>query len=311
MAEEGGGHGSYKAVDFYLGVVDLFSILLPGAMLAFLAGLCIPWSSSSLSPVNRALSEPFARYAAFVILAYVLGHFLSALGSTALDHVYDRWYKRYLGKKLNHRREQVKPILARTVGAGTNDNSLDWTLAVIRVRAPGAFTQLDRFEADSKFFRSVTVVLLLAWPLLLFAKQGYWSLEGAIALLLVLTFFALQALDKPLHEEIRGESRFAEKLHGVLQWSPVVWFVVVASAGVIVLSLGRYEFGLTTLACCALAMISAERYMALRIKRTQLAYELLIVLLDTRVDFATDGRLSQREDTSTPLTVQRGIEIAS
>jgi hypothetical protein len=168
MAEDSS--GPFKTPDYYLGVVDLFAILLPGAILAFIVSQCIQWSA--LPKLTKALSPPLVGYICFAVTAYIAGHFLSALGAVVMDHIYDRWYKKHFGKKLNRRRKRIKPLLERILRVDEKDNALEWTLALLRIKASAAMAQLDRLEADSKFFRSLSLALLLSWPLIQLALSG-------------------------------------------------------------------------------------------------------------------------------------------
>src|SRR5260370_40590730 len=60
----------YKPGDFFIGVIDFFGILLPGAVLLFLRG---QWLSQILG-LNQTM------WVVFFFASYVLGHFLVGAG---------------------------------------------------------------------------------------------------------------------------------------------------------------------------------------------------------------------------------------
>jgi hypothetical protein len=275
MAEESGG---FKAADFYVGVVDLFAILLPGAILAFVITQCIPWGA--LPVIVKALSPPSVAYLCFAVAAYITGHFLSALGSVVMDHVYDRWYKKRFGRKLKRRRGRVKRLLKRALDIPDKDNALDWTLALLRVRAPGALAPLDRLEADSKFFRSLALALVLSWPLIQFAVSG-WSTPAWTASALVLILVAFQSIARKIHGPVRQRSRILDIAQTVFFLSPILLGVVVAAVSLFYTREKNLQFALIAVGCYGLAVMAGLRYMTLRLKRTQIAYELLIVLAES------------------------------
>src|SRR6266851_1643364 len=77
-----------KAADIYLGVVDLFAIILPGALLALVFWAVLKASHTQLFD-GAEFPEFVPQWLLFLICAYVLGHFVSALGSWIMDYLYD------------------------------------------------------------------------------------------------------------------------------------------------------------------------------------------------------------------------------
>jgi hypothetical protein len=80
-----------KPSDFFIGVQDLFAILLPGAGLAFIAMF---WAALVDIPSDHVLHALLSlngagAWAAFFVTAYVLGHLVASMGSK-LDTLYDR-----------------------------------------------------------------------------------------------------------------------------------------------------------------------------------------------------------------------------
>jgi hypothetical protein len=166
MAEE---HGGGKPADFFVGLVDFFAIVLPGAILTFWVYKCIEHRSFEAGKALPPLGENWVTAAMFGVIAYVVGHLLYVIGSLSLDDVYD-WWKDTSNpdrwKSLEERQalneiadEKLKQIV---VEAGANDFK---TFApYLRIWSAGAGGEMDRLEADQKFFRGLIVVLLCIWP---------------------------------------------------------------------------------------------------------------------------------------------------
>lgn len=197
----------------FIGLMDFFSILLPGALLTYLL-------MGETGPV--VLGERYSKladaeaWAAFLFASYLFGHLVFLLGSW-LDEFYD-WARRYtLNTQITMlaRRGRLLPWLARTLiwlvfkrernlavdragkikqqalgalHAEDAINTFQWSKAWLNAESPASLAVVQRFEADAKFFRCFTVVLLLllaAWP-----WQYHWPLAG-IPVVLVLLLLAL------------------------------------------------------------------------------------------------------------------------
>jgi 8-oxo-dGTP pyrophosphatase MutT (NUDIX family) len=198
---------------FFIGLMDFFSILLPGALLTYLL-------MNDVGPV--VLGDRFGNltgaeaWAAFLFASYLFGHLIFLLGSW-LDEFYD-WARRHTLNTqiaLLARRGQLLPWTARTLiwlvfkrernlavqragmikqqalsplQAQGAINTFQWCKALLNAESPASLAVVQRFEADSKFFRCFTVVLLIllaAWP-----WQHHWPLVG-IPVVLMLLLLAL------------------------------------------------------------------------------------------------------------------------
>jgi ADP-ribose pyrophosphatase YjhB (NUDIX family) len=198
---------------FFIGLMDFFSILLPGALLTWLL-------MDEVGPVvlgdRYATLSGLQAWAAFLFASYLVGHLVFLLGSW-LDELYD-WARRYtLNTQITllARRGRLLPWLARmliwlvfkrernlavdraakikqvalgNLQATDAINTFQWSKAWLNAESPASLAIVQRFEADSKFFRCFTVVLLLllaAWT-----WQDLWPL-AAIPVVLVLLLLAL------------------------------------------------------------------------------------------------------------------------
>jgi hypothetical protein len=268
MPEEDGKQGLPNMASFYIGVVDLFAVFLPGGILAFLLIPCVPLADF---PQSKLASSPAVQWVAFSVAAYALGHLLFGLGGMVMDGLYSVFFKNG-SRRLRMRRERAYSELSRLVGfkANTGDNALDWTLAILRLKEPGGLADLDRMEADSKFMRSLTLTLVLSLPLIQYARKGYAGTFGTVWL--VLGALLAGVLGERVFTRL---NKWGSRVRWINLLPAAAWFVGVA------LILARHPedpfFVRLGMGSIVLSIITASRFMDLRQKRTRIAYELLLV----------------------------------
>ena len=152
-----------KPGDFFLGVLDFLAILLPGTLATWLAlqYISAAWlrSAMTLPFMGGDVPNAFVVGAAFALSSYLLGHFVFMAGSR-LDDSYDRWRRRVHAsdrdmsyKAAEALRDRITPELQ-----GGDVTVLKWARAYIQVRAGEARVEIDRLEAEQKFFRSLVVL---------------------------------------------------------------------------------------------------------------------------------------------------------
>lgn len=187
---------SFEPQKFFIGLMDFFSILLPGALLTYLL-------KDEVGP--RLLGNGYSNllraqgWIVFLFSAYLLGHFIFLLGSWLLDdRLYDpirkgtyrvqvkqladgknlssalvRWLAARLFKKdvdeALRRAARIKEHYLDPLNASSAINAFQWSKARLTIAHPEAMATVQRFEADSKFFRSLVVVLcaLILWSLVI------------------------------------------------------------------------------------------------------------------------------------------------
>jgi ADP-ribose pyrophosphatase YjhB (NUDIX family) len=186
---------SVEPQKFFIGVIDFFSILLPGAMLTFLLKDSVGPQFFGASYQRLTGTEGWV---VFLFSSYLLGHFVFLLGSWVLDdHVYDpirkatypaqvtrlakgeelspRWARwlagRFFKKDVDQAARQamrIKEHYLDALNASSAINAFQWCKAKLILEHPDALATVQRFEADSKFFRSLVIVLsaLIPWALL-------------------------------------------------------------------------------------------------------------------------------------------------
>jgi hypothetical protein len=177
-----------KPESFFIGVIDFFSILLPGAVVVYLA-------KTDLEPilfpnVFSHYTGEAAGWAVFLFASYLSGHFIFLLGSKLDDWVYEkirwatpegqrkrlangeaeasrttRWLaSKMFGKNPDLSLEQVlklKESRIPDIDGKAVINAFQWAKARLMLQCPTALLDVQRFEADSKFFRSLVIVLIV------------------------------------------------------------------------------------------------------------------------------------------------------
>lgn len=143
---------SYKPTDFFVGIVELFSVFLPGALLL---ALFFTSATSVFERLFPGLEGEGPRWIAFLIAAYFLGHLLKHFSTNLLNKkIYRRFYGKEL-KELEHNAEDLAPK------SGPIDQ-FQWVRSYVRLENPAAAHEVEQYEADSKFFRSLSLVFVAA-----------------------------------------------------------------------------------------------------------------------------------------------------
>ena len=176
----------YKPSDLLIGIVDFFAILLPGALLSL---LCLDVAHTHIfnGSVLPEIKGDAQGWLAFLFSSYLVGHFIFLLGSH-LDSIYDSTYRKYKVRRGHKILDFVIEAKERQLGEGNENmvNAYKWARTYVQLRSPEAGAEISRLEADSKFFRSLIIVLLIVCIVLLF--KSFW-IQAAFCFLLVLISF--------------------------------------------------------------------------------------------------------------------------
>lgn len=184
---------NFEPQKFFISLMDFFSILLPGALLTYLL-------MDEVGPVvlrcERYQDLTDAKgVAAFLVASYLVGHLVFLVGSW-LDLPYDWLRHRSLNKQIIRLADRgtLSPWFVRTLSwmvfkqeqdfavacagkikaqaltplqAQDAINTFQWSKALLAKEYPDSLATVQRFEADSKFFRCFVIVLMVlavAWP---------------------------------------------------------------------------------------------------------------------------------------------------
>jgi hypothetical protein len=149
-----------KPADFFIGVVEFFSILLPGALLTY---LLLPLGLTVIAPVFPVPGGRAEQWIAFLIVAYVMGHGLHHVGSL-LDAIYDAVYIKRYKRRVGEEKllTQARARMRNQLHDSDLTSAFSWAGSYVRVHSAPAASELERSGADSKFFRSLAPVLVIA-----------------------------------------------------------------------------------------------------------------------------------------------------
>lgn len=202
---------NFEPQKFFIGLVGFFSIIMPGALLAYLGK---DWMAETFLQESRFRLDGAEGWLVFLFVSYLLGHFAFLVGSLLDDLLYrplrDATYRGQLrrlaeGRKLSDPRlrrfaelpwifwrnpdgavlhaERIKAAALTPLGASSAINAYQWCKVRLSSEHPEGLLAVERFEADSKFFRSFSVVLFVLFLVLL------WQLRiiaaAACALLVI------------------------------------------------------------------------------------------------------------------------------
>ena len=170
----------YKPGDFFIGVIDLFGILVPGAVFLFLRG---SWLANALG----LHLDPDKKWAIFLVSAYLLGHFFLGLGVlfNPLGEVHtfgtDAYYH-YVKDKItlpsetqrNHRVHSIWKRVLR-LPEGRRAAAFYQAYAFVRLKSPPGLAEIERQMADYKLFRSLMLVFAVDLGLWLVHTPGGWA----------------------------------------------------------------------------------------------------------------------------------------
>lgn len=175
-----------KPSEFYVGVLDFFAILLPGAIATAILAPRI--GHLVLGPLVAVPASEAGKWAAFLTCSYFLGHLIFLVGSY-IDRFYNTLRERlnpYGNESAYQCATRIRDSLIEDVERKTL-NTFQWARSVLITKCPAAAEDVHRLEADSKFFRSLLVVCALSS--IVFFASGRMS-ESVVALALVPPCFA-------------------------------------------------------------------------------------------------------------------------
>ncbi len=183
----------FEPQKIFLGVIDFFAIILPGAILTYL--IKDDLGAFLLSSHYYKLTGP-PGWVAFLGGSYLLGHFVFLIGAGVLDDLaYDPLRNASYGEQISRlaKDKRLSPLpfrcLARIFMGKESDrardlavrikehyvgpldgaeaiNAFQWSKAKLTFSHPAAIDSVHRLEADSKFFRSLVIVCIIVIAIL-------------------------------------------------------------------------------------------------------------------------------------------------
>ena len=168
-----------KPGDFFVGIIDLFAIFLPGGVLTYLIYSEYSYFFLTIAPLSGNQN-----WVAFLFCSYLLGHIVFMTGAR-LDRLCD-CQRKWLSPKINESAYQCVTIIKKSFLSDSEDKSVNtylWSISYLNTHYPEAMVEINRLVADSKFFRSLVVIIPLI-SAMLFLNHNYFQC-GIILLLIV------------------------------------------------------------------------------------------------------------------------------
>ena len=175
---------AYKPGDFFMGVIDFFGILVPGAVLLFFEQTFI------INALGLQLSlDRTGLWVMFLLGSYVLGHFLLGIGVPL-----NRLLRLYRPEGKDKFYREVKEMINLPPGRKKRTDAFYRAYSFVRLNSASALAEIERQMADYKLFRSLTLVFALDFILVLFRGNAAWPrllFSGTLFILAALRFLFL------------------------------------------------------------------------------------------------------------------------
>lgn len=193
---------------------DLVTIMIPGMVLFAFGMYFFGGSASDVFKLSSWYASATEVWLAVIVASYLIGHLIYLPGSLLDSWIYDRIRRQSklgfisvladgdhpefdgLAAKLSRRffgddpdkavsvAERLKAAALNHLGAAESMNAYKWCRARLLKENPEGYAAVARFEADSKFFRSLTVMLPVLMLLALVACK-IWMILVALPLVLL------------------------------------------------------------------------------------------------------------------------------
>ena len=202
--------------DLFIGVIDFFSIILPGALLTFfLKGQFYShlFGSGLLFPEPADATQGWI---IFLIASYIVGNIIFLISSYCDKRLYDGWFREryaiknfdlafYTATEIRKRSLNTDKIIEQHIKNNIFSeqdlkevknkiklkkldiiNTYKWAKSFIAIKYPDLLTEINKVEADSKFFRSLFVAFMFMSVILL--ADGEYVLTLCFITLMLLSF---------------------------------------------------------------------------------------------------------------------------
>lgn len=151
---------SLNPQNFYISVIDLFSIVIPGGITTIVLYHNFKESLMSIFVIDQNSTNYI--YAILLLYSYIFGHVIFQIGSYLDKPIYDTWK----GNKNTDLISEIQNIRSK-LDSNIIISNHDWAYYyLISINSP-VLDEVNRKMADSKFFRSLFVIsigLIILYP---------------------------------------------------------------------------------------------------------------------------------------------------
>ena len=266
---------SFNPSNFYISVIDLFAILLPGLLVTLVLYHLFQGEIDTFFASIHKDHRNFLLGFALLFSSYLFGHIISQISAYLDEWIYDNF------RKALYSDAKVDRVMAIRSNFYDNDldtiyvNTYQWSMYKLKMEYPEAASEVDRYMADSKFFRSLFVVLSAGLLVLIFQENQKMAW---VALIAVLLFVAISVFYGYYETHLKKGGDKKERVSSnIRQWLTFLTLLL-AFATLLIQTLVIPTY--LGLACALLAAFAMLRYFKKRRKATETAYQYIIFLED-------------------------------
>lgn len=274
----------YKPSDFFIGVIDFFAVLVPGAIVVAVADPHIPPFLLGPKGILPRMTGGAERWIAFLFAAYLAGHMLFLLGAVLDNAFYDAFRRALVPTSKDTLFQSLRTLRTESVNVSEKEiNTFQWARMGLRLSAPDALDEVERYEADSKFFRSLSIAvfglllvfLVVADPGPACTQLGQMScgaFAGLVASGGVLLTFMIGKLEYDRLDDERKQQRASRR------WRPRALWASVSASALILLAAVLWQRNWQALVLYVLLVLCLWRYCERRWKSTKVSYQYILFL---------------------------------
>ncbi len=144
-----------KPGDLFFGLMEFLAYIVPG----FILCITLPVYFKLSFPIDidiRIKEATLFSWFAFIMISYIMGHFIHHLCAITLNPIYKFTYLKY--KLKNH--EPFIKLAEQSIRdkLPIHNDYLKISEAYLRLNYPSLVPELEKYEANSKLFRSLTLL---------------------------------------------------------------------------------------------------------------------------------------------------------
>jgi hypothetical protein len=164
---------SYKPSDFFLTAFEFFGVLLPGALLTYATLKFSP--GTPLEPHVKLVGGGAEGWAAFATVSFIIGWAIQP-PSHVFNWLYDRTYRAWKRRRGDDLYEFAKRQAKQDIPNMVKTASIyRWAEVEVLARDKEAAQALAMAQGISKFFRAITLFLLIATGVAVYRSAWLWA----------------------------------------------------------------------------------------------------------------------------------------
>lgn len=144
-----------KPGDLFFGLMEFLGFIVPGFILSVTLPTIINYPCLKSIDITGEKTTAFSWFA-FIMISYILGHFLHHICAMILNPIYEITYLKMKLKKHKSFITKCEEIINQKLPVKTDN--LKAAEAYLRINNPSVLPELERHQANSKLFRSLCLL---------------------------------------------------------------------------------------------------------------------------------------------------------